>query len=76
VTRAVPERELVLEGSHHFSTYALIFRIDGGRLVAESRARFPGSRGALYRLAVLRSGAHVVAVRRLLASVRRAAEAR
>jgi hypothetical protein len=74
VTRVVPERELVLEGAHRFSTYALVFRLEGGLLVAESRAVFPGATGTLYRLAVLRSGAHVVGLRRLLGSVRRAAE--
>jgi hypothetical protein len=75
VTRAVPERALALEGAHRFSTYALLFRIEERRLVAESRAVFPGVGGALYRTAVLRSGGHVLGLRRLLGSVRRAAEA-
>ena len=42
---AATDRELVLEGRHRFSTYALIFRIDAAgegvsRLRAESRATF------------------------------------
>jgi hypothetical protein len=81
VVAAEPERELVLEGRHRFSTYALVFRIDplgAGRcrLRAETRAVFPGAAGGLYRLAVIRSGGHVVGVRRLLAGVRRRAEQR
>jgi hypothetical protein len=43
-------------------------------LRAESRATFPGLAGAAYRLLVVRSGGHVVAVRRLLSAVRRRAE--
>jgi hypothetical protein len=79
VVCAVPGRELVLTGGHRFSTYALFFRIDRtgpetSHLRAESRAVFPGPTGALYRLLVLRTGAHVVGVRRLLAQVRRRAE--
>ncbi len=78
VVSAVPGRELVLEGRHRFSTYALVFRLDdlGGRvrLRAETRAVFPGPHGAAYRLLVLGSGGHVLAVRRLLAGVRRRAE--
>ncbi|MDH6552677.1 hypothetical protein M2164_007078 [Streptomyces sp. SAI-208] len=79
VADAVPGRKLVLVGRHHFSTYALVFRIeqaDGGRtrLRAESRARFPGPGGALYRLLVISSGAHALLTGRLVASVRRRAE--
>ncbi|MGK3943771.1 hypothetical protein ABK046_35775 [Streptomyces caeruleatus] len=79
VTHAVPGRHLVLVGRHHFSTYALVFRVeeaegDGTRLRAESRARFPGPGGALYRLLVVSSGAHALLTGRLLASVRRRAE--
>ena len=80
VTRAVPEQELVLQGRHRFSTYALLFRIEQPapqrlRLVAQTRAVFPGAQGAVYRTLVLRTGAHVVGVRRILSSVRRAAVA-
>lgn len=80
VAAAVPERELVLVGSHHFSSYALVFRLeqvdDGIRVVAETRAAFPGAGGRLYRLLVIGSGGHAIGVRRLLRSVRRESEQR
>ena len=80
VARALPGRELALEGRHRFSTYALVFRLtEAGpgqaELRAETRAAFPGVSGRAYRLLVIESGAHVVAVRRLLAAVRRRAGA-
>jgi hypothetical protein len=79
VVAAVPGQELVLEGRHHFSSYALTFRLEQtgsgrSRLRAESRAAFPGLHGALYRLLVVGTRGHVVAVRRLLALVRRRSE--
>lgn len=79
VAEAVPGRELVLVGRHHFSTYALVFRLeeteDGRtRLRAETRARFPGPFGGLYRLLVISSGAHALLTGRLVASARRRAE--
>lgn len=81
VVAAAPERELVLEGRHRFSTYALIFRLEptgagGTRLRAESRAAFPGRAGTVYRLLVVGTRGHVILVRRLLATVRRRAEDR
>lgn len=74
-----PERKLVLVGRHHFSTYALVFRLaesqDGHtRLRAETRARFPGPGGALYRLLVISSGAHALLIGRLLTAIRQRAE--
>ena len=78
VTEAEHATRLVLEGQHRFSRYALVFTLrdaDAGTLLsAESRALFPGPAGVLYRAAALRSGAHVLGVRRLLARVRRRAE--
>ncbi|MFK4101770.1 hypothetical protein ACI2L1_17140 [Streptomyces sp. NPDC019531] len=79
VADADPGRELVLIGRHHFSTYALVFRLDGTddgrtRLQAETRARFPGPLGSLYRLLVISSGAHALLTGRLLAAARRRAE--
>ena len=79
VAAADPPRELLLEGRHRFSTYALAFRIDDlgpgrTRLRAESRADFPGLRGRVYRGLVVGSGGHVVLVRRLLAGIGRRAE--
>ena len=75
VTESRPSELLVLEGRHRFSTYALTFRFDGRRLVAESRAAFPGPHGRAYRLAVVGSGFHARAVRGLLASVARGVSA-
>lgn len=79
VVAAVPGRELVLEGCHRFSSYALIFRLEdlgGGRsrLCAESRAAFPGLAGGLYRWLVIGTGGHVIVVRRLLSEIRRRSE--
>jgi hypothetical protein len=79
VVAAIPERELVLTGSHRFSSYALIFRLepDGPgrtRLRAESRGHFPGLAGGVYRALVIRTGGHVIGMRRMLASVRRRSE--
>jgi hypothetical protein len=80
VTSAVAEGELVLAGHHVFSTYELIFRLrsagkDRTEIRAESCAAFPGVHGQLYRLLVIGTGFHVIAVRRLLGSIRqRAAE--
>jgi hypothetical protein len=86
VVCADPPRRWRLEGRHRFSEYALEFRVedregegDAGRsrtrLCAETRATFPGWTGALYRALVIGSGGHRVAVRRLLQSVKRRAEA-
>ncbi|MEU6679011.1 hypothetical protein [Streptomyces sp. NPDC046925] len=79
VVAAVPGRELVLEGHHRFSSYALIFRIEHlgpgrSRLRAESRAVFPGPAGGLYRRLVIGTGGHAVGMRRLLSGVRRRSE--
>jgi hypothetical protein len=75
-----PERLLVLAGSHHFSDYALVFRLEplGGvrtRLVAETRAVFPGLKGRAYRALVIGTRMHVLVVRRVLRGVTRRAEA-
>jgi hypothetical protein len=75
VVTADAPRLLALVGRHRFSVYALTFRLDAPqvgltRLRAETRAEFPGLFGSAYRLAVVGSRGHVVAVRRLLASVR------
>jgi hypothetical protein len=69
---------LVVAGRHRFSRYGIVVRIEpdaaGAVCRAESRAAFPGLHGALYRQAVVGTGGHVLAVRRLLAEVRHAAE--
>jgi hypothetical protein len=79
VAAADAPRELQLAGSHRFSRYALIFRLGelgSGQvqLCAETRAEFPGPHGAVYRALVIGTGGHVLAVRRLLAAVKRRAE--
>jgi hypothetical protein len=79
VAGSEPGRELALAGRHRFSRYALIFRLDaspagGSRLRAETRAEFPGAKGAVYRALVIGSRGHVLATRRLLGAVKRRAE--
>lgn len=79
VATAAPPRELVLEGRHRFSSYALTFHLDqlgsgSSRLRAESRATFPGMAGRVYRLLVIGTGAHAFTVRRLLAEIGRRSE--
>jgi hypothetical protein len=79
VAVAEPPAELALLGRHRFSRYALIFRIDplgpgSSRVRAETRAEFPGLKGAAYRALVIGSRGHVLLTRRLLAAVERRAE--
>jgi len=79
VALAAPAAELALAGSHRFSSYALIFRLEqeaaGGTLVrAETRAEFPGLKGAVYRALVIGTRMHVLVTRRMLAGVKRNAE--
>jgi hypothetical protein len=79
VAGAVPGALLALEGSHRYSSYALIFRLERAdegriRLRAESRATFPGFGGGTYRLLVVGTGGHGIAVRRLLAAVKHRSE--
>ncbi len=74
VSALSPERLLVLRGSHHFSDYELSFRLEplGGvrtRLVAETRAEFPGLRGRVYRALVIGTRFHVLALRRVQRAV-------
>jgi hypothetical protein len=80
VAALTPERLLVLAGSHHFSDYALCFRLEplGGvrtRLVAETRAVFPGAKGRVYRALVIGTRMHVLVTRRVLRGVASRAEA-
>jgi hypothetical protein len=79
VARSDPPREMGLEGGHRFSDYTLDFRVedlgdDRSRLRAITHAAFPGVKGQLYKTAVIRSRAHVLATKRLLQSVARRAE--
>jgi hypothetical protein len=80
VVRSDPPFLWGLEGSHRFSTYGLEFRVDSigpsrSAVHAESRARFHGVPGTLYRTAVIGTGGHAFAVGLLLARIREAAEA-
>ena len=79
VAELAPERSLSLAGSHRFSNYALVFRLEplGGRrtrLVAETRAEFPGFTGRAYRAAVIGTRMHVLVVRRVMRGVAHRAE--
>ena len=76
VAREVPNRHLGLAGRHRFARYLLVFEVadtDGGQtlLTARTYAAFPGPRGRIYRALVIGSRGHVVAVKRMLRSVRR-----
>jgi hypothetical protein len=76
-----PPDALVLGGRHRFSRYRLTFELDDGAadgtttVRAVTHAAFPGLHGKAYRLAVISSGLHVVATRRILESIRRASAA-
>lgn len=78
VARAEPGAQLALAGRHRYSDYALVFHLDGDggttRLRAETRARFPGASGRLYRAAVIGTRGHVLVTMRLLGAVKRLAE--
>ena len=72
---------LALAGRHRYSDYELVFRIDDlgagrSRLRAETRAIFPGRRGAVYRMLLMGTRAHALATHRLIARVAREADAR
>jgi ketosteroid isomerase-like protein len=80
VARSVRPSTLALLGSHRFSSYALVFRLDElgpgrSRLSGETRAEFPGATGRTYRGMVIGTGGHVRAVKRILAAVARRADA-
>jgi hypothetical protein len=79
ISRAHAPADLVLEGEHRFSRYALIFHLEGlpggrCRVRAETRAAFPGLRGRAYRVLVIGTRGHALAVKRLLRAVRVRAE--
>jgi hypothetical protein len=79
VAALTPKRLLALRGSHRFSAYELAFRLEplGGvrtRLVAETRAEFPGLKGRAYRTLVIGTRMHVLVVRRVQRDVARRVE--
>ncbi len=76
VSRFVTGRTLELTGRHRFSAYRLALRLEPvgpghTRLSAETCAQFPRLIGGLYRLLVIGTRFHVLAVRRILAGVAR-----
>jgi hypothetical protein len=79
ITRSVRPAVLALMGAHRFSHYALVFQItetplDPVILRAQTRADFPGRKGSLYRMAVIGTRGHVLAVEAMLHTIRRRAE--
>lgn len=76
VSSETPLRRLELTGRHRFSRYALVFELDpaGEQTVVRglTYALFPGPHGRAYRALVIGTRLHVVAMRRLLGSVRQA----
>lgn len=79
IAEADPPRLVSLAGRHRFSRYVLDFRLEptatGSVVTAVTYADFPGRRGTMYRTLVIGSRGHVLAVRRMLAGIRRRAEA-
>jgi hypothetical protein len=78
VVVADPGATLALEGRHRFSRYRLTFTLEpvadnACRLTAITDAAFPGALGAVYRMLVIGTRAHVLVTRRLLAAMRRRA---
>lgn len=72
----VDGRRVGLTGRHRFSRYWLDLRVDpvdgsDAEVAAVTYAEFPGPHGFAYRTAVIGSRLHVVAVRRMLAAIRR-----
>ena len=81
VETARAPRELAIAGSHRFSSYALIFRLDeegegGTILLAETRATFPGLKGRVYRAMVIGTRIHVLVTRRIIGAAKHSAERR
>ena len=75
---SVDDEAVALAGRHRFARYAVIFSIGeslGGTAVnAETRAAFPGTLGRIYRAAVIGTGAHVAAMKRILRHLKRRSE--
>ncbi len=78
ITRADAPSELALEGRHRFASYVLLIRVtshEGGSVIsAESRARFFGVGGQIYRALVVGARTHTLVVRTMLAGIRAHAE--
>ena len=81
VARVVEPAVLALEGQHRFSRYGLVFRLEPTKdehtlLRAETRAQFPGILGRIYKLLVIGTRGHVLAVNSMLRGIKRRAERR
>jgi hypothetical protein len=68
-----------LTGGHHWARYRLNYRLERlasgeTRLCAETRAVFLGRSGGVYRMLVIWTRLHLVAVRATLQSIKRLAE--
>ena len=75
VAREVPNQQLGLAGRHRFSRYLLVFELgdlpgEETLLTAKTYAEFPGLHGSAYRALVIGTRFHVLAVRRMLSSIR------
>ena len=78
IEREVPRQQLSMAGRHRFSRYRLVFDLadvadEETQLSARTYAEFPGLRGRVYRALVIGTGAHVVATKQILRSIRRTA---
>jgi hypothetical protein len=80
VAEEIAEERLALAGRHRFARYRLVFDLADAAagetvLTARTFAEFPGPHGFAYRTLVIGSRGHVLAVRRMLTTVRRAVPA-
>jgi hypothetical protein len=78
VAEEVPYERLTMAGHHRFSRYRLVFDLADGAgggtlLTATTLAAFPGPHGFVYRVLVIGSRGHIVAVHRMLRAIRDAA---
>jgi hypothetical protein len=76
-----PLHVLALTGRHRFSDYELRFELEpdpagGTRVRVTTLAAFPGLKGQLYRMAVIGTRGHRLAMGRPLAAIARRAEVR
>jgi hypothetical protein len=77
IVATAPHEEVTLVGRHRFASYRLVFRVGSEReqvrVTADTFASFPGLRGRVYRILLMRTRAHQVATRRMLREIRRRA---
>ena len=81
VREVVPPATWAAAGRHRFARYQVVFRIEptvsgASRLSAETYASFPGRGGSAWRRIVMDFGLHALAMRAVLAWLRRRAEQR